>query len=117
MTQRMEYQVEMVGETATLYVSGTLGLANAGTLTRLCTTMPGRVRTLRVDLHGLGQLSADAMAAVRLLLAHWRLSRHGEFHLSTSHLMATLREVGESRAPYEGAVRPRVNDALAATYL
>jgi hypothetical protein len=117
MTQRMQYQVEMVGETATLYVSGALGLENAGTLTRLCTAMPGRVRTLRVDLQGLGQLSADAMAAVRLLLAHWRLSRHGEFRLSTSHLMATLREVSEGRTPYEASIRPHVNDALVATFL
>jgi ABC-type transporter Mla MlaB component len=91
MTQRMQCQVEMVGETATLYVSGTLGRENLGTLAHLCAAMPERVRTLRLDLHALGQLSAEAMAAVRLLLGHWQRTRHGEFRLSTSHMVATLR--------------------------
>jgi ABC-type transporter Mla MlaB component len=103
MTKRMQCQVEMVGETATLYVNGALGRENLGTLVHLCAAMPERVRNLRVDLHGLGQLSADAMAAVRLLPAHWQHSRHGEFRLSTSHLLATLRDVSEVRAAEGGA--------------
>lgn len=93
MTQRMQCQVEMVGETATLYVRGVLGRENTGTLVAISAGMPARIRTLRVDLHALGQLSADAMAAVRVLLVHWRQTRCGEFRLSTSHLMATLHEV------------------------
>jgi hypothetical protein len=117
MTQRMQCQVEMVGETATLYVSGTLGRDNTGTLVLLCTAMPARIRTLRLDLHALGQLSADAVAAVRGLLAHWRENRQGDFKLNTSHLMATLREAGVAAPSYEASVRPGLNDALVATYL
>jgi ABC-type transporter Mla MlaB component len=117
MTQRMQYQVEMVGETATLYVSGALGREDAGTLVQLCAGMPALVRTLRLDLHGLGQLSAEAIATVRLLLLHWQQSRHGEFRLSTSHLLATLREVAVVPAPYEPTMRPHLNEALTAAYL
>jgi ABC-type transporter Mla MlaB component len=125
MTQRMQCQIEMVGETATLYVSGALGRENIETLIAVSVGMPARIRTLRVDLHALGQLTAGAMSAIRALLAHWRESRHGEFRLSTAHLTATLRDVAEARAPgepnfrpsYEPSGRARVNDALVATFL
>ena len=125
MTKRMQCQIEMVGETATLYVSGTLGRENTGTLVAISAGMPARIRTLRVDLQALGQLSADAIAAVRVLLGHWRHSRQGEFRLSTSHLMATLRDAAEYRPSAERNVRvgceaslpAHLNDALAATFL
>ena len=110
----MQHQLEMVGETATLYISGTLGFDNVDTLIRICRVMPSRVRTLRLDLHGLGQLSAEATSTVRLLLQHWRESRHGEFRLTTSHLLATLHEVPSVPA---ASRRSPVNEALAATYL
>jgi len=117
MTDHMIHQLEVVGATATLYVSGTLAYEHVGKLIELCGAMPSRVRTLRVDLHGLGQLSADATGAVRMLLQHWRESRNGEYRLSTSHMVATLREVTEATpSPAMWSV-PRVNDALTATYL
>jgi ABC-type transporter Mla MlaB component len=125
MTKRMQCQIEMSGETATLYVSGTLGRENTGTLIAISAGMPARIRTLRIDLRALGQVSADAMAAVRVLIDHWRLSRHAEFRLCTSHLVATLCELEEVRRPSEPGFRPaygpsrasHTNDALLATFL
>lgn len=118
MSKQMQHQLEMVNETATLYVSGALGAGDVGTLIQTCRAMPSRVRTLRLDLHGLGQLSAEATDAVRALLTHWRENRHGEFRLSTSHLLATLRDVAVMPiAASSGRYRPDVNEALVATYL
>ena len=117
MSKRMHHQLEMVGETATLYVSGTLGSDDVGALIQACRTMPSQVRTLRLDLHGLGQLSADATGVVRSILRHWRENRHGEFRLSTSHMLATLCDVAATPAVMTGIqVRPDVNEALVATY-
>jgi ABC-type transporter Mla MlaB component len=125
MTKRMQCQIEMAGEAATLYVSGTLGRENTGTLVAISAGMPARIRTLRIDLRALGQVSADAMAAVRVLLDHWRQSRHAEFRLCTSHLVATICELAEVHPPSEPSFRPmygpsrglRTNDALLATFL
>lgn len=125
MTRRMQCQIEMAGETATLYVSGTLARENTATLVAISAGMPARIRILRIDLRALGQISDDAMGAVRVLLDHWRYTRQAEFRLCTSHLVATLGELAEVRPPNDTNVRaayvpngaPRTNDALVATYL
>jgi len=76
------------------------------------------VRTLRLDLHGLGQLSAEATGVVRSILRHWRENRHGEFRLCTSHMLATLSDVAARPAVMPDIrYRPDVNEALVATYL
>ena len=90
MTERMDYQMELSGETATLYVTGALGHEHVDTLIHACRATPAR--TLRVDLHGLGALSADAISAVRELLHFWRDTRRGDFRLTTSHMVATVHE-------------------------
>jgi hypothetical protein len=77
---------------------------------------------LRLDLHGIGQLSAEATGAVRLLLRHWRETRNGEFRLSTSHMLATLTDVGAVSTSRGGDQHGRrsvaaANEALVATYL
>lgn len=97
MMDRMHYRLEVAGETATLHVSGSLGMENVETLIGLCATIPNGVRSLSINLLELGQLSAEATGAVRRLLTHWRDSRQGEFRLSTSYMFATLREARESR--------------------
>lgn len=143
MTKDMHHQLEIVGDTATLYVSGSLDYQHVETLIRACDAAPLRSRTLRVDLHALGQLDAGAIGAVRQLLHFWRDSRSGDFRLTTSHLVATLhelprhelpprailphelslrqpplRETRESRTPLAAPSRAsRLNDALAATFL
>ena len=123
MTDRMHHQLELVGRTATLYVSGALGYEHVETLIGACAMAPARARTLRVDLHALGQLSADAIGAVRQILHYWRDSRQGDFRLTTSHMVATLREVSRRDVWERSATiampwcEPRVNEALVGTYL
>lgn len=120
MTDRMHHQIELVGRTATLYVSGALGYEHVDTLIGVCAMAPPGARTLRVDLHALGQLSADALGAVRQILHYWRDSRRGDFRLTTSHMVATLREVPR-RDSWERSVAIAtkwcVNEALVGTYL
>lgn len=120
MTNRMHHQLELVGRTATLYVTGALGYDDVETLIHACATAPARARTLRVDLHALGQLSADALGAVRQILHYWRDTRHGDFRLTTSHMVATLREVPRHDAWERSAATAMpwcVNEALVGTYL
>jgi hypothetical protein len=121
MQDRMHHQVEVSGETATLYVAGVFGAHNVSTLLEVCRALPARVRTLRLDLRAVGTMSADATGAVRLLLRHWREDRCGEFRLSTSFLMATCSIIeappappGPARCDWTGGMR---NEALTATYL
>jgi hypothetical protein len=118
MTTRMHYQMELAGETATLYVTGALGHDDVETLTSVCAAAPLGARTLRLDLHGLGQLSAEGTDVVRRLLQFWRESRHGEFRLATSHMLATLRDVASPRVSAPPEWRASfMNEALAGTYL
>jgi hypothetical protein len=116
MSDQMHYQLEISGETATLYVGGELGNRSVSTLLDVCRALPVRVRTLRLDLRAVGAMSADATNAVRLLLRDWREVRHGEFRLTTSFLLATCSEVEAPGSParrgWAGDVR---NDALTAT--
>lgn len=118
MTRGLRHQVELVGQTATLYITGTLGGGYTDTLLDVCAALPPGVRTLRVDLHGLGQLDAESLGTIRQLLRTWRETRHGDFRLNTSYLRATLHEVSPPArlpaAPWNGAP---VNEALLATYL
>ena len=123
MTKRMHHQLELVGRTATLYVSGALGYEHVDTLIGACSMAPDRARTLRVDLHALGQLSADALGAVRQILHYWRDTRRGDFRLTTSHMVATLREVPRRDAWERSAAvampwgESHLNEALVGTYL
>lgn len=122
MSDHLNYQLELIGDTATLYLLGGLGYQHVASLFAACATIPSTIRTLRLDLHGVGQMSAEATGTVRLLLRHWRETRQGEFRLSTSHLLATLSETtsGGLRAAAEPRTHRSVaaaNDALVATYL
>jgi hypothetical protein len=84
MSDQMHYQLEIAGETATMYVGGELGNRSVNTLLDVCRALPMRIRTLRLDLRAVGTMSADATNAVRVLLRDWREVRHGDFRLSTS---------------------------------
>jgi hypothetical protein len=118
MSDQMHYQLEISGDTATMYVGGELGNRSVSTLLDVCRSLPARIRTLRLDLRAVGAMSADATNAVRLLLRDWREIRHGEFRLSTSFLVATCSEVeapcSPARRGWAGDIR---NDALTAAYL
>jgi ABC-type transporter Mla MlaB component len=122
MSDHLNYQLELIGDTATLYLLGGLGYQHVASLFATCATIPSHIRTLRLDLHGIGQLSAEATGAVRLLLRHWRETRNGEFRLSTSHMLATLTDVSAASTAGGGDHRARwsvaaANEALVGTYL
>ena len=114
----MRYQLEIAGESAAVYVSGSLDTGSAETLLEVCRSLPVSIRTLRLDLRSIGALSACATDAVRRLLGECRTTRRGEFRLSTSHLVATCSDDG----PLLGVVTPSMSaklssDALVTTYL
>jgi ABC-type transporter Mla MlaB component len=94
MIPALRHQLETSGESATLYLSGSLTSADAQSLCDLCAALPPRVHTLRLDMHGVSRLDADAMCTVRAVLRHWRSARGGDFRLSfsTKHMIATLAE-------------------------
>jgi anti-anti-sigma regulatory factor len=100
MRDRMHHQLELVGDSATVYVQGCLDAESVETLLEACGALPAHVRTLRIDLRALGVMSGEATSAVRRLLEQWRSTRDGEFRLSTSHLIATCNPtVAKPAAP------------------
>ncbi len=90
----MRFAVEVAGDTATVYVNGQLAATDAFALNRACGELPPYVRTLRLDLHGVADITDVAMIAVRAVLRYWRESREGSFRLAlaTEHLVATYAE-------------------------
>lgn len=101
---RLPYQLEVAGEAAALYVNQTLDEASVRSMLEHCAALPLTVRTLRLDLRGLGAMSASTTDAVRRVLRQWRDGRKGEFRLSSTHLLATFSETMVSRAEYTPAV-------------
>lgn len=94
MTTPLHHEIEVADDTATLYLSGTLSAGDEFALGRACGDLPARVRTLRLDLHGVTRLTDDAMCAIRGVLRYWRESRGGSFRLSLSsdRIVATYGE-------------------------
>jgi hypothetical protein len=114
----MHYQLELSGETATLYIAGVLLHESIQTLLNVCAALPSHVRTLRLDLRALGAMSADATSAVRLILRQWRDSRRGELRLSTAHLVATFSVAQRPRAvETRSSSDTGPNELLRAAYL
>lgn len=91
---RMRYAIEVAGDTATVYITGQLAATDAFALNRACGELPERVSTLRLDLHGVHEITDLAMIAVRAVLRYWREARAGSFRLSlaSEHLVATYAE-------------------------
>jgi ABC-type transporter Mla MlaB component len=90
----MRHSLETTGSTATLYISGTLRLNGVEILCDACDRLPDSVRTLRMDLHGVRHLEAEALNSLRALLRHWRALRGGACRISfsTQHIIATYSE-------------------------
>lgn len=93
MHDRTQYQIELAGESATVYLFEHLALADESSLVALCRELPPHVRILRVDARGLGAMTASAMGAVRALFAAWRGQREGRFALRTTYLVATCSQL------------------------
>lgn len=120
MTNGLHYQLELTGDTATLYLSGALGTADVARLCHECASLPASIRTLRIDLNAISRVGADTMDATRSLLRHWRASRRGQFRLSFSapNLFATLPGDGDRATRMIDAIPlPRPTDAMTARYL
>jgi hypothetical protein len=88
MRESVPFHLELAGESATLYVHGHLDQQSSTTMVEVCSALPRSVRTLRLDLRAVGVMTAEATNTVRLLVAHWRDARRGQFRLSTSYLVA-----------------------------
>lgn len=118
MSKRPNFQIELSGTTATLYVLGAVDAAAVSHLVDVCRELPLKVRTLRLDMSALGSMSAEALELPRRLLLFWRTSRIGEFRLSTSFLVATVSEAEPLRRSWMSSFAdiPR-NDALTAAFL
>lgn len=118
MSKRPDFQLELSGTTATLYVLEAVDPAAVGHLVDICRELPVSVRTLRLDMSALGSMSADALELPRRLLRLWRTSRIGDFRLSTSFLVATVSEATPARRSWIAGIAdiPR-NDALTASFL
>jgi ABC-type transporter Mla MlaB component len=119
-TTRLEHALEVSERSATLYLTGALSAADAFPLRRICREIPERVRTLRLDLHGIDHLDDSAMETVRAVVRYWKHSRGGSFRLAiaTQHLVATISDDDTRHAPIE---RPQIDTsnraALMGTYL
>lgn len=91
MRNRVPFNLELAGESATLYVHGRLDQQGCATLVDVCASLPLTVRTLRLDLRAVGAMTAEVTSTVRLVLQQWRAERQGEFRLATAHLTAVCR--------------------------
>ena len=94
MVSKVRHSVEVGGDTATMYLSGRFGDGDEFLLNRLCNELPAQVRTIRLDMHALDGMGAEAITAVRSVLRYWRERRGGAFRLSLSStfLVATYAE-------------------------
>ena len=94
MKTTLHHEIEVAHDSATLYLSGALCAGDAITLEQLCGDLPQRVSTLRLDLHGVDEMTDDAMCAIRGVLRYWRKSRGGSFRLSlaSERIVATYGE-------------------------
>lgn len=103
MKATLHHEIEVADESATLYLSGALCAGDASMLAEACCDLPPRVSTLRLDLHGVDDMTDDAMSAIRGVLGYWRESRGGNFRLSltSEHIVATYGE-GSFAIPFLG---------------
>jgi hypothetical protein len=119
MMDRLQYEIEISGSAATLYLAGRMETTDVPFLRVLCATLPSFVRMLRVDLLAVRSPSPHVTVAVREILHAWRSQRRGEFQLSirSSHLATTSHGHADDRAIAAVGGAPCNRDALMATYL
>ncbi|HSJ63625.1 MAG TPA: hypothetical protein VK922_06910 [Gemmatimonadaceae bacterium] len=66
---------------ATVYVSGTLSVASAVRLVRVCESLPSHIRFARLDLRGVHASDDGALTVLETRLRDWRRGR-GRLHLT-----------------------------------
>lgn len=72
---------EQHDRTATIYVAGTLSIASALRLVRVCEGLPALIRVARIDLRSVHALEDGALTVLRTRLRHWRKDA-GRIHLA-----------------------------------
>lgn len=93
MHDRTKFQIELAGDSATVYLFEQLDRDRESSLVALCRDIPRHVRILRVDARNLGTMTSGAMRAVRALFAAWQDRREGQCILRGSYLVATWRQL------------------------
>jgi hypothetical protein len=108
MTIRLQHQLEISRDAATLYLSGILSEDDVPQLRQLCGGLPPWILTLRVDLHGASATGPELLACIRAVLDDWRRHRGGEFHLTlrTSHLLASYQNGTPGPSPWTATTAP-----------
>lgn len=112
MRDREPFDLELAGESATLYVHGRLDQDSCAAMLEVCASLPTHIRTLRLDLRAIGAMTAEVTSAVHLLLRHWREARRGEFRLTASHLSAVC-ETAPATLPFMRMPAEYVRDPMA----
>lgn len=102
------YQLDVDNDAATIVIAGTLSPADISALIGRCRELAAHVVTLRIDARSLGAMSAGDVEVVRAVLLAWRQTRGGSFQLTSSHLMATCRQVAAPPAPVWSSTISRV---------
>jgi hypothetical protein len=77
MSPELQYDLEAHGDTATLYVTGTLSTHGVIAAMHCCESLPERVRHLRVDLRGVSATEPSAHDALAFTTRRWRDVRSG----------------------------------------
>jgi ABC-type transporter Mla MlaB component len=116
----IQFQLETSGTAATLYIADHVPLDHLEELCAACAGLPSRVRTLRLDLHGVRRLGAETMATLRALMREWRATRGGECRLSfsTENLVISYTERDFASIPALMPWSPApASEAMTAAYL
>ena len=109
------YRFDVQNDTAVLSISDTLDQVALSAILGRCRELEPHVVTLQLDLRPLGAISDAESSAIRLILHTWRQARGGSFRLTTTHLVATCRQVAAPPASAWSAVdRPRTSWSMRA---
>jgi hypothetical protein len=116
---KMRYAIEVAGDTATVYINGELAATDAFALNRACGELSPQVRTLRLDLHGVKEISDLAIIAVRAIMRYWRESRAGNFRLAlaSEHMVATYAAGSLALTTPRHITAPEASPAQTGMYL
>lgn len=93
MTGASPYQLDVTHDTAIITIASALEQSDIVAILHRCRSLPEHVVTLQVDLRPMGMMSDPEATVVRLILHVWRKARGGSFRLTTTHLVATCRQV------------------------
>ena len=99
MYRTLAYQLDVANDTATLTIATALAPPEVSVLLGRCRELAAHIATLHIDLRSLGAMRASDVDVVRAALNAWRLARGGSFQLTTSHLVATCRQIAAAPTP------------------